>query len=760
MTPSFSLATSFPPLHHAVVAQRGGGPPQALSSFRNLSHKNSMQGLKELFFIFYRVSAIATTALMCSNLVFAENIDELRVKAEQGDANSQFKLARCYADNEGFSEVEIAANLRSVWIAKNLYVESNHEVNFFRKKLEAAEWYRKAAEQGHAKAQFHLGEWLENIDQTEAVEWYRKAGLQGNAEAQFALGRCYYRGSGVTKDYAEALKWARKAAEQGHAEAQRIVGDFYAHGLSVPKNLKEAFKWYHKAADLESARAQSILGNFYEYGLANAIDKKEAVKWYQKSANQGYAHAQFCLGVCYINGEGVLKDQAEALKWFRKAADQEHADAQFKLSQLSKDRGEAWEWQKKAAENGNADAQFEIGYAYFIGKMQSEEGQGEAEMWWRKAAKNGHSKAQLYVGFYSKDQVEAANWYRKAADQGYADAQFKLGNCYAAGSGVVKNQSEAVNWYRKAAEQGVANAQFSLAVCYYQGNGISKNESEAAKWFRKAAEKGHSAAQKNLGFCYENGKGVPKDTVAAASWYNKAKGDETKNETLYNTPKEKFALLIANSKYSQFGGLANTDSDAQKLAKVLNSLGFQVSILKNASKEQMLDALKDFEAKVRGTNAIAFFHYGGHGVQVEGKNYLIPADAEIPDERRVSTRAVDLDEVIAVLDSAKPKASVLVVDACRHNPLPATATRSATRGLAVVGRKPKNSVIIYAAEAGNEAFDGLFTPILAENLQEHSDKSLNQIMQKVRAEVFERSKGAQTPGEYNQLFEDLFFSKN
>ena len=174
----------------------------------------------------------------------------------------------------------------------------------------------------------------------------------------------------------------------------------------------------------------------------------------------------------------------------------------------------------------------------------------------------------------------------------------------------------------------------------------------------------------------------------------------------------------------------------------------------------MLDALKVFEAKVRGTNAIAFFHYGGHGVQVEGKNYLIPADAEIPDERRVSTRAVDLDEVIAVLDSAKPKASVLVVDACRHNPLPATATRSATRGLAVVGRKPKNSVIIYAAEAGNEAFDGLFTPILAENLQEHSDKSLNQNMQKVRAEVFERSKGAQTPGEYNQLFEDLFFSKN
>jgi adenine-specific DNA glycosylase len=119
---------------------------------------------------------------------------------------------------------------------------------------------------------------------------------------------------------------------------------------------------------------------------------------------------------------------------------------------------------------------------------------------------------------------------------------------------------------------------------------------------------------------------------------------------------------------------------------------------------------------------------------------------------------VDLDEVIAVIESAKPKASVLVVDACRHNPLPATPTRSATRGLAVVGRKPKNSVIIFAAEAGSEAVDGLFTPVFAKILAAHRDKSLNQVMQKVRSEVFNKSNGSQTPGEYNQLFEDVYLS--
>ena len=122
----------------------------------------------------------------------------------------------------------------------------------------------------------------------------------------------------------------------------------------------------------------------------------------------------------------------------------------------------------------------------------------------------------------------------------------------------------------------------------------------------------------------------------------------------------------------------------------------------------MLDALKEFETRLQGTGAIAFFHYGGHGVQVDGRNYLIPADADIPDERRVATRAVDLDEIMDALDQANSRANVVVLDACRDNPLPALAGRAGARGLTVVGAKPKNSIIIFAAEAGNKAVDGLF----------------------------------------------------
>jgi len=218
-------------------------------------------------------------------------------------------------------------------------------------------------------------------------------------------------------------------------------------------------------------------------------------------------------------------------------------------------------------------------------------------------------------------------------------------------------------------------------------------------------------------------------------------------------PKE--ALLIANGKYSHFAGLANPGPDAAKLSAALEQLGFRVRVVRDANREQMLDAIAEFERGLRNTGAIAFFHYGGHGVQVDGKNYLLPADADIPDERRVATRAVALDEVMTAMDAAAARASIIVIDACRDNPLPAGSGRNLARGLSVVGIKPKNSIVIYAAEAGSKALDGLFTPILAVALQQKG-RTIDQVMKSVRSEVYVKSNGQQTPGEYNQLFEELF----
>jgi hypothetical protein len=203
--------------------------------------------------------------------------------------------------------------------------------------------------------------------------------------------------------------------------------------------------------------------------------------------------------------------------------------------------------------------------------------------------------------------------------------------------------------------------------------------------------------------------------------------------------------------------LPNPISDARQLGDVLRQIGFNVQVVENASREGMLDALGSFEERLKASRGIAFFHYGGHGVQVDGRNFLIPADADIPDEKRVATRAVDVDEIMGALDASGSSVNVVVLDACRDNPLPATSTRSATRGLSVVAAKPKNSIIIYAAEAGNKAQDGLFTPTLAKALAVPG-RPISEVMTDVRREVYERSGGSQTPGEYNQLFEQVILA--
>ena len=139
-----------------------------------------------------------------------------------------------------------------------------------RKEAEEAERKRKEAEEAEHKRKAELEkqcrEWYEtgkrcynNKDYAEAVKWYRKAAEQGNAEAQYMLGDCYRWGTGVTKDYAEAVKWYRKAADQGYASAQYWLGYCYFRGDGVDKDKTEAVKWYRKAAEQGSSYARKWL---------------------------------------------------------------------------------------------------------------------------------------------------------------------------------------------------------------------------------------------------------------------------------------------------------------------------------------------------------------------------------------------------------------------------------------------------------------------------------------------------------------------
>ena len=192
-----------------------------------------------------------------------KRFEEIKTKAENGDADAQFKLAWAYALGEG--------------------VASNN--------VEAAKWYRRAADQGHVKAQLNVamdystGSGVPK-DPTEAVNWWRKAAEQGDTTAQSFLGNAYYKGEGVEKDIAAAIELFRKAAELGGGEAQYRLGFCYATGNGVPLNTAEAYRWFQKAAKQSQ---------FYTFGI-------------------------FDIGEVYVKGKGVPADYLQGYKWYNLAS--------------------------------------------------------------------------------------------------------------------------------------------------------------------------------------------------------------------------------------------------------------------------------------------------------------------------------------------------------------------------------------------------------------------------------------------------------
>jgi TPR repeat protein len=201
----------------------------------------------------------------------------------------------------------------------------------------AEHWYRKAAEQGSAIAQFNLGLFYDprhgyilNTDKKQAEQWYCKAAEQGYIPAQRALGEFHSAGN----DDVQAAQWFRKAAEQGDPWAQNKLGEYYADGHGVPQDYAQAAQWFRKAAEQGNATAQNSLGMLYNDGQGVPQDYAQAVRWYRKAARQGDFNAQFNMGRSHATGDGVHRDDARAAQWFRKAIENDDADIRDALHEL------------------------------------------------------------------------------------------------------------------------------------------------------------------------------------------------------------------------------------------------------------------------------------------------------------------------------------------------------------------------------------------------------------------------------------------
>jgi len=224
----------------------------------------------------------------------------------------------------------------------------------------------------------------------------------------------------------------------------------------------------------------------------------------------------------------------------------------------------------------------------------------------------------------------------------------------------------------------------------------------------------------------------------------------------------RIALVIGNSAYGAARPLTNPVNDARAIAEKLTRLGFEVDKRENVSLREMTRAVTAFGERLRlrrGSN-VGLFYYAGHGLQVDGRNYLVPVDAEITSSYSVRSEAMDVDTVLGQFSGLPDAINVVILDACRNNPFEERLRGMTGNGLAAIDA-PKGTLIAYATAPGKTASDGdrdngLYTASLVKNI-DAPQLRIEDVFKRVRAEVAQESSQSQIPWESSSITGDFYF---
>ncbi|NJS35755.1 MAG: caspase family protein [Brachymonas sp.] len=223
------------------------------------------------------------------------------------------------------------------------------------------------------------------------------------------------------------------------------------------------------------------------------------------------------------------------------------------------------------------------------------------------------------------------------------------------------------------------------------------------------------------------------------------------------TRSQRVALVIGNAAYKE-APLLNPVNDAKGMAKALQEAGFVVILRENADQRSMQSALREFGDKLKA-GGTGLFYYAGHGMQIKGRNFLIPVGANVDREDEVAYSAVDAQAVLDKMEAAGNGTNIMILDACRNNPF-TRSTRNGQAGLAQMDA-PIGTLVAFATSPGMVASDGtgqngLYTQHLLEALRKDGMK-VEDVFKQVRANVRRDSQGKQVPWEATSLEGDFFF---
>ncbi|MDJ0921445.1 MAG: caspase domain-containing protein [Henriciella sp.] len=221
----------------------------------------------------------------------------------------------------------------------------------------------------------------------------------------------------------------------------------------------------------------------------------------------------------------------------------------------------------------------------------------------------------------------------------------------------------------------------------------------------------------------------------------------------------RIALVIGNGAYQNVPALPNPGNDAADLAEALTLAGFEVIEGRDQTHQEMMQTIREFVELLDGAST-GFFFYAGHGLQVDGRNYMLPVDTVLRNEQALQFEAVDMNLVLAQMER-EPRVNVIVLDACRDNPFAASLQRSLSGGgLAPMETEAVGTLIVYSTQPGATAADGTGrnSPFTHAFLQHANTPGLElqQMMRRVRASVIDETGNAQVPWDHSSLTGDVF----
>jgi uncharacterized caspase-like protein len=225
----------------------------------------------------------------------------------------------------------------------------------------------------------------------------------------------------------------------------------------------------------------------------------------------------------------------------------------------------------------------------------------------------------------------------------------------------------------------------------------------------------------------------------------------------------RLALVIGQSAYRTVPELPNAANDAKGMAELLGNAGFTVTAAPNLSQNEMRQTISDFAGKVSasGADTVALVFYAGHGLQIDGENYLVPVDLDPKREADIPLQGVRLNDLLNTLGALPTRARIFMLDACRNNPFPALS--GAGHGLAIVDTKAgaPGSFISYSTSPGAEAEDGSGADspytTAALTVAKQPNLPIEEVFKRIRVAVAQSTDGRQIPWESSSLTTDFKF---